>query len=84
MTIHGSRTADGVLKSLHSLALHRSAAIAFASLFLTMDVSTVALPSVTDVTPFVPTPPLLSCNGDTPGFCPDAPFNVTYAQVIAA
>ncbi len=84
MTIHGPRIAEGVLKSLHSPALHRSAAIAFASLFLTVDVSTLALSSMTDVTPFVPTPHLLSCNGDTPGFCPDAPFNVKHPQVTAA
>lgn len=69
MKIRKAQPADGASSGAPGL-LHTHVSIAVASLFLAAGVATAALSSPRDLMPFASTPPVLSCHGDTPGFCP--------------
>jgi hypothetical protein len=73
MNSHKGYPRGGAPKKVRGQSFIKRVVIAFAPLLLT---ASAALPALSSAYSLIPgsTLPVLSCHGDTPGFCPDSPF----------
>jgi hypothetical protein len=64
----------GGMPRTHWQSFRKRAVVAGAPLLLAMSAALPALSSTYNIVPGSPDPPVVSCNGNTPGFCPGGPF----------